>query len=307
MAVISAYAPHSGRPYDERQNFYAELERAFQRTSVNGSRIVFGDLNARLHRRLPSEEDIFGDYVFETRSRMELGSNRELLVELCTSFALAAANTFIDLPPEELVTYRNLGVAPLTQVTADRFGQLDWLLVPQQDLHRVRDIRSYRAEPLASQHFLVIANFDTALPRRVQVVRNRPRDRDALKDPEVAQQFRNIFIDALPSRGASLEDVDTLSSHITNALRAAEESAIPEMRAVPCRPWIRQTTLGLINERRLARAACDYAEEARLHKAVRKEACMPGPRRMADRAGWPRDLGSNSAAARSEKRGGATR
>jgi hypothetical protein len=104
-----------------------------------------------------------------------------------------------------------------------------------------------------------------------------------LKDPEVAQHFRNIFVDALPARGDSLEDVDTLSSHITNALKAAEESAIPEMRAVPRRPWIRQPTLDLVNERRLARAACDYAEEARLHKAVRKEASR-------DRAAWLTEL-----------------
>ena len=80
-----------------------------------------------------------------------------------------------------------------------------------------------------------------------------------------------------------MEDVDTLSSYITNALKAAEESAIPEMRAVPRRSWIRQPTLDLINERRLARAAGDYEEEARLYKAVRKEA-------SGDRAAWLTEL-----------------
>ena len=91
------------------------------------------------------------------------------------------------MPPEELVTYRNLGVAPMAQVTAGRFGQLDLLLVPQHDLHRLGDIRSYRAEPLASQHFLVVADFDGALQRRAQVVRHKPLDRRVLRDPEVVQ------------------------------------------------------------------------------------------------------------------------
>ena len=38
-------------------------------------------------------------------------------------------------------------------------AQLDLLVVPQAELHHILDVRSLRAEALASHHFLVLARF----------------------------------------------------------------------------------------------------------------------------------------------------
>ena len=285
LALLSAYAPHSGRPFDERQRFFTQLDQAYQRTSVNGMRLVFGDLNARLHIRLPGEEDLIGDFVYETgRAATERNSNRELLVELCTSHSLAIVNTFLNVPIESRVTYRNLGVPPMEAVTPGRFGQLDVLLTPQQDLHQVTDVRSYRSEPLASQHFVVIAEIDGALPPREPGMPRVRIDRDALKIPAVGQTFRDQFLGALSGKGEVRINgsVNALSDSISAAFRTAEES-LPRLAATRRRPWIRQSTLALIDQRAMARRSGDYHEEQRLQKEVRKAA-------QADRNVWLSEL-----------------
>ena len=64
MAIFSAYAPQSGRHYDERQEFFQNLASFVKSTSSHGPKIICGDFNARLYRRLPGEEEIMGQYIF---------------------------------------------------------------------------------------------------------------------------------------------------------------------------------------------------------------------------------------------------
>ena len=44
VAVISAYAPHGGYPFDTRQTFFEQLSETFCATSVNGLKMVLGVL-----------------------------------------------------------------------------------------------------------------------------------------------------------------------------------------------------------------------------------------------------------------------
>lgn len=82
LALVSAYAPHSGYAFDIRQEFFEELGTMFKRTSVNGPKYIFGDLNSRIQRQMPGEETVFGDHVFgNPLADLGLGSNRELLLE----------------------------------------------------------------------------------------------------------------------------------------------------------------------------------------------------------------------------------
>ena len=47
-AFISAYAPHSGKRFDERQQFFQEVSDFLSQTSCHGPKFLMGDLNARL-------------------------------------------------------------------------------------------------------------------------------------------------------------------------------------------------------------------------------------------------------------------
>ena len=91
-------------------------------------------------------------------AELPLGSSRELLLELCASDTLSVSNTFFDhrTVTECQATFGNAGVPLMQQVTPTEFVVLDLCLVPQSLLHDIVDVYSCRAEPLASQHVLVL-------------------------------------------------------------------------------------------------------------------------------------------------------
>ena len=48
LGICCVYAPHNLKPLPDRVSFYEELERSLRSMSVNGPKLVFGDLNARI-------------------------------------------------------------------------------------------------------------------------------------------------------------------------------------------------------------------------------------------------------------------
>ena len=65
IGLISAYAPQSGRAYEERRDFFNQLSSLWGSISINGPVYIFGDLNSRLYRRLVTEEGRIGDHYYQ--------------------------------------------------------------------------------------------------------------------------------------------------------------------------------------------------------------------------------------------------
>ena len=208
VGIISAYAPHSGYPFDIRQQFFEQLGSMYEKTSVNKGKVVLGDLNCRIHRQLPGEEAYFGEHIYgNPDAALALASNRELLSEFCCTYGMAVANTFFSKMPEEQVTFRSPGTPPLQEISVQKFAQLDYLLLPQDSLDQVRDLYSCRSEALASQHFLLegCLAFDgneCSKEGTFQIKASKARiDRTLLKNREVAMSFKHGFNRSFGSGG----------------------------------------------------------------------------------------------------------
>ena len=79
IAIFSCYAPHQGKPFEERFAYFQELSAFWQSVSVNGPRLCFGDFNSRLNLQLPGEEDYIGPHVFGKEwANLQQASNRFL-------------------------------------------------------------------------------------------------------------------------------------------------------------------------------------------------------------------------------------
>ena len=156
LVVISAYAPQSGRPPAERQDFFHELQEVHKNAKAHGATLILGDLNARIHHTSPDEDDIFGPHVFGNPAAIHTATgNREFLVETCRTLNLVVCNTRIAQPREKLVTYFNLKASPSSPLSYQSFAQLDLALIPatwEHVVHNVSDrsaafqIHNYRAQ-----------------------------------------------------------------------------------------------------------------------------------------------------------------
>ena len=291
IGVISAYAPHSGYAFDIRQCFFEDLASMLEKTSVNKMELIYGDLNSRIHRQQAGEEQCFGEHVFgNPRASLEANSNRELLLEFCSTYGMAVSNTFVERPAEELVTFRSLGTAPMHEVTFSHFAQLDFLLVRQDLMHHVLDVGSFRSESLASQHFLLESRLHSGgiasplSPKKKRLI----IDRTLLKSPKAALSFKDVFEKTI-SEGIRKEDcsLDQIADKVTSSFNAAASALTKDSTARKSRPWISQETIELIQDRQQARIQGQHAEERELHKRVRTSAKL-------DRKQWLSDLASSN-------------
>ena len=57
MVICSLYAPHSGKPFDERQTFFQAAAEWMNSLSRHGPLLALGDFNARVHKMHAGDSD----------------------------------------------------------------------------------------------------------------------------------------------------------------------------------------------------------------------------------------------------------
>ena len=194
MVVCSLYAPHQGKPFEERLQFYQSSSEWIGKLSRHGPLLVLGDFNARLHTRFATEEHRLGEYIFGyTSAEPHPESNRQLLLELCEALDLVVGNTFFAQPPSRQVTVYNVGSNPCSALIPANFGQIDFILTNTDWLHVLQDVASCMDMALASHHFPIIVQLDVAIPKRVAQPRVHQFDVASLESHVVGNRFRELF------------------------------------------------------------------------------------------------------------------
>ena len=282
VALITGYAPHNLKPYDERQNFYTQLGHILEKTSVNGSKFVLGDFNARIGWCRAGEEHAFGPYGFGREATHQVDvSNRELLLEFCTGYQYMVGNMLVHTPPSEMATFMNPGCRPSDDSNSGKLAMLDLALVPGGSMQELVTVLSIRGASLATDHFLVCCVLDCSYDAN-RCTRRASKNRQALQHVEVRQQFAEVFVNSASSSTSANDAVEDGWKSMVHSFQEAS-TVLPEKQMVAKKPWIREETLLLISQREQARITGDYALERSLHKAVRKAA-------KGDRGAWLDDV-----------------
>ena len=169
---------------------FQSLQDAYNSLSVNGPKMIFGDLNSRLHHRLANEHHILGPNCFgDSSASFSVSNNRSLLMETCESLDLCISNILFDHADELLVTYWGIGSSPMAHISHRNFAQLDLCLIDSCWRDAITDVRSLRHAPLNSHHFLVVAKLAVSIPKTESRARRRRHDLSCLRDLDCAMQF----------------------------------------------------------------------------------------------------------------------
>ena len=119
---MSCYTPHAGKEFQERVEYFQHLAIYWKSISSHGPKLCFGDFNSRLYCRFAGEEEIIGEYFFQNdKDHLHPSLNRFLLLEFCAQFQLQIANTFLEKPKNQLVTYRELATQSLDIIISRTF------------------------------------------------------------------------------------------------------------------------------------------------------------------------------------------
>ena len=272
--ICGVYAPHNGHPYSLRQRFFSELTEFARTFSTHGAKVILGDLNARLYRQVSGEGRFVGPYVFSNASaNIPSDANRHLMLELCSSLDMAVANTFFAAPTQQLATCYNVGQQRTNITDWVTHSQIDYLLCEVGWLHVVEALCVDRYAALASHHFLLEASLKSSVP-----ISKKPRDTRtpsllALEDPIVSNRFAALvadFMQDLDDNSGTTVNLDQQNARMADAFTQAANSCLPQRDRQTSRPWISETTLGLIRRRQVARSHGDSVQERLLNKEVRR-------------------------------------
>ena len=285
-AVVCVYAPHNLKPVEEKLAFYDALGSALDKLSINGSKFIAGDLNARLGACRVGEESAIGEHCFGKEAVHPVPlPNRHLLIEFCSSRGYAVSNTFHANTPDRLVTFREHGTTPMAAVLDNKFAMLDLFLVPCNWLSAVEHVSSDRTVSFASQHFPVTASLRMETETRKTCHHGKP-DWAALQIPGARSVFNAAVGRILEEEQAGNDceqNLDMRWSFMKKAMEKSVETCIPAKGTVAKKPWISQRTLQLIEKRTRAHIDQDWRSEKKFRKEVHKSA-------RADKSDWLENL-----------------
>ncbi|OQR83644.1 hypothetical protein ACHHYP_14464 [Achlya hypogyna] len=148
LNIISAYAPHMGRPAHESDAFYDALHKTYKSLARRDTTVVCGDFNAKLGRER-KYDTFMGQWARGRRNR-----NGHHLSALCADTELHAANTYFRKGARHTTTWT------MARGEGHIYNQIDYVLLPRrllQHSHR-RTKTGEPADPATSLRPMVLLN-----------------------------------------------------------------------------------------------------------------------------------------------------
>ena len=259
LTVISVYAPTEISPMESKEKFYDDLSALISHTPPHDKLIVAGDFNAVSGSERLDLETIIGPFGSGNRN-----DNSHRLISLCASNNLSIMGSW----------FRRRNIHRWTWISPDKRTKKEidhFLLRDRRDATQLRVLRGIEA-PANSDHKLVILHFKISFPYSKS--RNKsPRidSRKLLNDLTTRNAFQLELTNRFSALAALEEETnpDKVSELITDSiLGAAKVTAVHTFR--PNKPWLSQSSLDIIAQKRNAMLSGDTDRRKQLHKQFKE-------------------------------------
>ena len=143
LNIVSAYAPQTGRSMEEKEEFWALMNKTVSEISKSERLIVCGDMNGHVGEKADGFEGVHGGYGFGDRN-----VEGEMLLEFGEAMEFVILNTWFQKEIAKLVTYESGGCK----------SQIDYILVRKSERSKVKDVKVIPNDECMSQHKLLVCN-----------------------------------------------------------------------------------------------------------------------------------------------------
>ena len=145
VTVLSVHAPQACLDDSVKDLFYENLQWTLTKISASEILFVCGDFNGHIGKNTEGYEGVHGVRGFG-RCKME----GERILEFVVTRNLVASNSFFTKRESHLITYQS----------GENQSQIDCILVKQQNIKLVRDVKVNPNEEWLTQHKLIVKNED---------------------------------------------------------------------------------------------------------------------------------------------------
>ena len=243
ISIINVHSPHLGSTDDDKDEFYAQLEREYDRCPNHDIKIVIGDFNAQV-----GQEVEFRPVIGRFSAHQQTNENGLRLIDFATSKNMAIKSTFF----QHRLLHRYTWRSPQQTET-----QIDHVLIDGRHFSDIIDVRTYRSANIDSDHYLVMVKLRPKLSVVNNVRYRRPPryNLDRLRETEVATAYAQHLEAALLSEeelaDAPLEDC---WSRTKAAIGNAAESILGYVQRSRRNDWFDGECQEILDEKNAARA-----------------------------------------------------
>ncbi|XP_055587587.1 craniofacial development protein 2-like [Uranotaenia lowii] len=219
ISIINVHSPHLGSTGDDKDEFYTQLEREYDRCPKHDIKIVIGDFNAQV-----GQEEEFKPTIGRFSAHQLTNENGLRLIDFAASKRMAVRSTFFQHRLPHKYTWRS---PYQTQ------SQIDHVLIDSRHFSDIIDVRSCRGANIESDHYLVMVKMRPKLS-----VVNNTRNR---RPPRL-----NI---------ARLKQPEDCWDTIKTAINSAAENVIGYVERSRRNDWFDEECRRVMDEENAARAA----------------------------------------------------
>lgn len=137
-----------------------------------------GDLNAKIGKG--RVENIIGEHGLGLRN--ERGDR---LLQFCQDQNMAIMNTWFELPPRRLYTWKS----PQDNEQNCVRNQIDYVMINQRFRNSIKSARTYPGADVPSDHTLLVAKFKNTLKKIKRQKKEQRADMGMLKEMEMKQKI----------------------------------------------------------------------------------------------------------------------
>jgi exonuclease III len=275
--ILNLYAPHSGRPNDEKQNFWDLLNHQCEAHAGSTPCFIVGDMNARIHGKQVSEFDIMGHHTFGRGAGyvQELPGdqleNRQYLIDFCRYNNYIITSTYFSKPPQKQCTFKFSETEGFAAPwTPDRFAQLDHILCPKRWKNAIVNTESRPGIAFDTDHAVLTTNIRIKLGKKDC---SKRRKTARFRNPSEQAKMRfNDDIRANFDFCSSRDGVQVNNKNFSQAIKQAAEKFLTKIPTEQKQTYLSEATWGLIENRQAARAQSNSDLEQQLNAAIKRSA-----------------------------------
>ncbi|VDO67408.1 unnamed protein product [Haemonchus placei] len=205
--IISVYAPQTGCPIYEKDEFYLSLDETIRSVPEGDYLTIAGDLNGHVGSERRGLERVHGGKGVGVRN-----DEGERVLALAIAHDLAVCSTFFGKRKSQKVTYSSGG----------KETEIDHVLVRRSSLKTVKDIKALPGEDLAPQHRPLLANIAIDPPKKSRTRTERRIRWWKLHQSEREHLKEKILKAGLPNPEGPIQQ--TWSNAVEVILRCAKET-----------------------------------------------------------------------------------
>lgn len=218
VTILGLYAISDDEPLTKKDEFFEQVSDEIMKIGKSREIIVLGDLNSRVGRRI-------NDAVVGPFGEINTNDNGERLIEMCQQHLLRITNGYF--------RHKDIHTYTWVQHTRNLKSVLDYVIIRQNTILRINDVRAYRGATCGSDHYIVRAKL--LVPFRSQKFTDN-------KDQGSVQTTKQYNVDSLTNESTRIlyqnrldeklfmtvhqQPVEKVYDNIVNSIKRAAEEAV---------------------------------------------------------------------------------